>query len=137
MRVRPLAPRSAVPRTVSGWVSRIGSPPRARPHHGEPKSDCSSPRKGDLTMSAYDTPRRPDPPGDHPAPENEGGLRAPPGLSFWGKAWWWFHFLILVKLARLRFVAVLVLIGLVIVKWDTLTAYYQRWTRPDAEQAAA
>ena len=39
--------------------------------------------------------------------EQEGGLRALPGLGFWGKAWWWFHFLILVKIARLRFLAVL------------------------------
>ena len=50
---------------------------------------------------------------DHnpPAPiEDEGGLRAPPGLTGWRKAWWWFDFIILVKLARLRFIAVLVLI---------------------------
>src|ERR1700688_2785129 len=60
---------------------------------------------------------------------DEGGLRAPPGLSFWGKAWWWFDFVVLVNLARLRFIAILVLIGVVIVKWDTLVAYYERWTR--------
>jgi membrane fusion protein, copper/silver efflux system len=67
----------------------------------------------------------------------EGGLRAPPGLGFLGKTWWWFHFLILVKLARLRFVVVLVVIGLVVVKWDTLSAIYQRWTRPaDTAEAA-
>src|SRR3954469_6210999 len=70
-------------------------------------------------------------------PPDEGGLRAPPGLSFWGKAWWWFHFLILVKLARLRFVAVLLAIGLVIVKWDTLIAYYEKWTRRPSQQQAA
>jgi multidrug efflux pump subunit AcrA (membrane-fusion protein) len=68
---------------------------------------------------------------------SEGGLRAPPGLGFWGKAWWWFHFLILVKLARLRFIGLLLAIGLVIVKWDTITAYYQRWTRsPNLERAS-
>src|SRR5687767_9961845 len=61
--------------------------------------------------------------------EREGGLRAPPELSFWGKAWWWFHFLILVKIARLRFLVVLLVIGLVIVKWGTLVKYYERWTR--------
>src|SRR5689334_19857283 len=43
--------------------------------------------------------------GNSPQPiSDEGGLRAPPGLTALGKAWWWFHFLILVKLARLRFV---------------------------------
>ena len=48
-------------------------------------------------------------------PVDEGGLRAPPGLTGWRKAWWWFDFIILVKLARLRFIAVLVVIGAVIV----------------------
>src|SRR5207253_1291381 len=33
-------------------------------------------------------------------------------------------------LARLRFVAILGVIGLVIVKWDTLRAYYEKWSRP-------
>jgi Cu(I)/Ag(I) efflux system membrane fusion protein len=61
---------------------------------------------------------------------DEGGLRAPPGLGPLGKAWWWFHFAILVKLARLRFIAVLVAIGGVIAYWDTLNAYYEKWTRP-------
>ena len=67
-----------------------------------------------------------------PAPNgnDEGGLHAPPGLGFWRTAWWWFDFLILVKLARLRFIAILVVIGLVIVKWDLLAAYYEKWTRP-------
>ena len=37
-----------------------------------------------------------------PAPLDEGGLRAPPGLTGWRKAWWWFDFIILVKLARQR-----------------------------------
>jgi Cu(I)/Ag(I) efflux system membrane fusion protein len=65
---------------------------------------------------------------------DEGGLRAPPGLSPLGKAWWWFHFLILVKLARLRFIVILLAVGLVIVKWDTLKAYYEKWARsPVAE----
>jgi Cu(I)/Ag(I) efflux system membrane fusion protein len=86
--------------------------------------------------------RPPGPPADGapdhtPAPQSEGGLRAPPGLGPWGKFWWWFHFVILVKLARLRFIAILAAIGLVIVKWDTLKAYYEHWTRPDAGQEAA
>ena len=71
-----------------------------------------------------------------PRPNDEGGLHAPTRLHGWQKVWWWFHFLILVNLARLRFIAILVVIGLIIMKWDTLTAYYDRWTRP-ANPAAA
>src|SRR6476660_9079733 len=62
--------------------------------------------------------------------DDEGGLRAPPHLKGWRKAWWWFDFIILVKLARLRFIAVLVAIGAIITQWDTLAAYYDKWTRP-------
>lgn len=68
---------------------------------------------------------------------SEGGLHAPPGLTSLGKLWWWFHFLILVKIARLRFIAVLFAIGAVIVYWDTLKAYYDKWTRPAQVHAAA
>lgn len=68
---------------------------------------------------------------------DEGGLRAPPGLSPLGKVWWWFHFAILVKLARLRFIAILVAIGVVIAQWDTLRAYYDKWTRPILGQETA
>lgn len=74
---------------------------------------------------------------DNIALPDEGGLHAPPNLSPWGKVWWWFHFLILLKLARLRFIGLLILIGLVIVKWDSLIAYYDRWTRPTHETAQA
>jgi Cu(I)/Ag(I) efflux system membrane fusion protein len=80
--------------------------------------------RGALTMS--DSIRRL-PPDQTPT---DGGLRAPPGLGPLGKFWWWFHFLILVKLARLRFIAVLALVGLVILKWDTLNAWYEKWNRP-------
>ncbi len=66
-------------------------------------------------------------------PIDEGGLRAPPHLKGWKKAWWWFDFIILVKLARLRFVAVLVAIGAGITQWDTLVAHYEKWTRPTGE----
>src|SRR5947209_19221835 len=75
-----------------------------------------------------------------PTPEalSEGGLRAPPDLSAWGKLRWWFRFVILVKLARLRFVAILAALGALIVYWDTLVAQYEKWTRPSgAEQAAS
>lgn len=67
---------------------------------------------------------------------DEGGLSAPPGLSYWGKVWWWFDFLILVKLARLRFVAVLVAIGAVITQWDLLVAHYEKYTRPGGAAVA-
>ena len=78
--------------------------------------------------------------GDMKSPQSSddtGGLHAPPGLRGWGKAWWWFHFLILVNLARLRFIAILIVIGAVIMKWDTLTAYYEKWTRPAGTAAVA
>ncbi|MGH7169059.1 MAG: efflux RND transporter periplasmic adaptor subunit [Gemmataceae bacterium] len=68
---------------------------------------------------------------------DEGGLRAPPNLSLLGKVWWWFHFLVLVKLARLRFLAILAAIGLVIAKWDLLSAWYDKWTRPVLAQETA
>jgi Cu(I)/Ag(I) efflux system membrane fusion protein len=63
-------------------------------------------------------------------PSDEGGLRPPPGLNSWQRAWWWFDFLILVKIARLRFVAILVVIGVIITQWELLSAYYEKWTRP-------
>src|SRR3954471_8646118 len=82
---------------------------------------------------------------DHPLEDSRqsanandvGGLHAPPDLHGWGKAWWWFHFVVLVNLARLRFIAILVVIGAVIMKWDTLTAHYERWTRPASTAVVA
>lgn len=68
--------------------------------------------------------------------DDEGGLRAPPELHGWRKAWWWFDFIILVKLARLRFIGVLLVIGVIITQWDWLVANYDKWTRP-AEAAQA
>jgi membrane fusion protein, copper/silver efflux system len=70
-------------------------------------------------------------------PTDEGGLRAPAHLGFWAKTWWWFDFVILVNLARFRFIAILVAIGLVIIMWDTIIAYYDKWTRPAAQQQTA
>ena len=61
---------------------------------------------------------------------SEGGLRAPSHYGTLRKIWWWFDFLILVKLARLRFIAILALVGATILYWDTLMSYYERWTRP-------
>jgi multidrug efflux pump subunit AcrA (membrane-fusion protein) len=65
-----------------------------------------------------------------PRLDDEGGLRAPPHLHGWRKAWWWFDFIVLVKLARLRFIGILLVIGVVITQWDTLVAHYDKWTRP-------
>ncbi len=77
------------------------------------------------------------PPESNDVTSDEGGLRAPSHLSRWGKAWWWFDFVILVKLARLRFIAILAAIGIVITQWDTLVAYYDKWTRPKTAASAA
>jgi len=46
--------------------------------------------------------------------------------------WWWFDFIVLVKLARLRFIGILALIGITITQWDLLLSYYDKWTRPVA-----
>src|ERR1051325_1295129 len=67
---------------------------------------------------------------------DEGGLRPPDHLHGWRRWWWWFDFVILVKLARLRFIAILVVIGLVITRWDLLAAYYEKWTRPTPSEAS-
>lgn len=61
---------------------------------------------------------------------DEGGLRAPSHLHGWRKWWWWFDFIILVKLARLRFIGILLLIGIILTQWDLLVSYYDKWTRP-------
>jgi len=39
-------------------------------------------------------------PPDHPGRCERGWPASPPGLSTGAKIWWWFHFLILVNLAR-------------------------------------
>ncbi len=68
---------------------------------------------------------------------DDSGLRAPPHLKGWRKWWWWFDFIVLVKLARLRFIGILALIGVIITQWDLLAAYYDKWTRPGIAGAAA
>ena len=78
-----------------------------------------------------------DPPHGETQRQDEGGLRPPPGLSFGRRVWWWFDFLILVKIARLRFVAILLVIGILITQWDLLVAYYEKWTRPASSAAGA
>lgn len=90
-------------------------------------------------MSIHDLPAGQQPDGAEKPSEgdDEGGLRAPPHLQGWRKAWWWFDFIVLVKLARLRFIAVLLVIGVVITQWDRLAAYYEKWTRPATAAAGA
>src|SRR5262249_9118997 len=97
------------------------------PSLGDSPSPC--PNEGSPSMSENDTPRTPDQPRRADALD-EGGLHAPADLGVLGKLWWWFHFAILVKLARLRFLAILAAIGALIIYWDTLVAHYEKWTRP-------
>ena len=68
---------------------------------------------------------------------DEGGLHAPKELGILARAWWWFDFVVLVNLARLRFVAILIALGFVVTQWDTLVAYYEKWTRPDKVSSVA
>ena len=88
-------------------------------------------------MTESDTPRPRELARPGPYTDDEGGLRAPPGLSPWRKAWWWFDFIILVKLARLRFIAILAVIGLIITQWDLLVAYYEKWQHASAAATGA
>jgi Cu(I)/Ag(I) efflux system membrane fusion protein len=46
--------------------------------------------------------------------------------TFWWKTWQ----VLKVLQARLRFVAILLVIGLLIGYWDTINGYYEKWTRP-------
>jgi Cu(I)/Ag(I) efflux system membrane fusion protein len=79
-----------------------------------------------------------DPTNSRPSPVN-GPANAVSSASverhgLWHNAWQVFKTI----QARLRFVAILVAIGLVIGNWGWLTAYWDRWTRPtDGEPAAA
>lgn len=68
---------------------------------------------------------------------DEGGLRPPSEYGPLGRLWWWFDFIVLVNLARLRFIAILAVIGLAIVYWDTLHAHFDKWTRRHGKAAAA
>jgi Cu(I)/Ag(I) efflux system membrane fusion protein len=53
--------------------------------------------------------------------------------GFWGKVW------LVVKTvqARLRFLVILAAVGGLIASWDTLNAYWEKWTRPVAAAEAA
>jgi membrane fusion protein, copper/silver efflux system len=56
--------------------------------------------------------------------------QSPTGVS--GRFWRALRLAVLVPLARLRFVFILGAIGLAIVKWDELTARYEKYVRPSA-----
>jgi Cu(I)/Ag(I) efflux system membrane fusion protein len=58
-----------------------------------------------------------------PLPASHG---APLAHGFWWKAWQ----VATVVQARLRFFAILAVIGLVVGYWDTLSAWYEKWSRP-------
>jgi membrane fusion protein, copper/silver efflux system len=66
------------------------------------------------------------------APQS-GGVPAAPKHGFWWKAWLVFK----VMQARLRFFLLLGAVGAVVASWGTLTAYYEKWTRPLYGQAQA
>lgn len=76
-------------------------------------------------------------PNDGRATSDEGGLSAPLGLGPLGRAWWWLKFTLRVNAARLRFIAILLAVGAVIAYWDTLRAYYEKFTRPSAAAVVA
>jgi Cu(I)/Ag(I) efflux system membrane fusion protein len=79
-------------------------------------------------MSDAHTPRRVFPDGigptDAPAAAEHG---------FWGNAWQ----VAKTVQARLRFIALLALIGLVIGNWNTFNNYYEKWVRPEGAAEAA
>lgn len=64
----------------------------------------------------------PDGNGEAPAP----GPSTPPAHGFWWKVWQ----VAKVAQARLRFFGILAVIGLVVGYWDTLSAWYEKWSRP-------
>lgn len=82
--------------------------------------------------STSGSPDRPDPT-HNPAPA--AGDRRGQSSRF-GRAWRAFGFFVRAVEIRLRFVAVLVGIGLLIGYWDTLKNYWEKWTRPPATVAA-
>src|SRR4051794_5219380 len=66
-----------------------------------------------------------------PGPDGNGDNLQPgpaptPAHGFWWKTWQ----VLKVVQARLRFFAILAIIGTVIGFWDTINGYYEKWTRP-------
>jgi Cu(I)/Ag(I) efflux system membrane fusion protein len=72
------------------------------------------------------------PPGSLAAPEAE-SESAPPQRASAGSMFW---FTVKAIEIRLRFIAILVGIGLVIGYWDGIRNYWDKWTRPTAENVA-
>ena len=68
-------------------------------------------------------------PADETEGRRDGGLHAPAEMTGWRKAWWWLAFVVRVNLARLRFIAAIALIGLILTQWDYLVARYEKWMR--------
>jgi multidrug efflux pump subunit AcrA (membrane-fusion protein) len=71
-------------------------------------------------------------------PANDGGLPvesppAPPQRGFWGNVWQ----VAKTVQARLRFIVLLALVGLVIGNWSTFNNYYEKWVRPEGAAEAA
>ena len=60
-------------------------------------------------------------------PASGEGLHPPSRYGTAGKVLWWVRFAVFVQLMRLRFLFILLAIGLVIVKWDLLSARYEQW----------
>lgn len=85
-------------------------------------------------MNANENP--PSPPASNRA-ESSTKTGPPEGATRWQKLMWWLDFIVLVNVARLRFVAIIVVIGVIITQWDTLVAYYERWTRPSTQSTAS
>lgn len=75
-------------------------------------------------MSDGNIPRLQDATGNSRLPLNDSA--PPPEHSFWHNFW---QVLKTVQ-ARLRFIAILAVVGGTIVYWDTLKAHYEKWTRP-------
>src|SRR5438552_4116177 len=74
--------------------------------------------------------------GDGSVPARSTGQAAPVSASEHGFRWKVWLVLKTIQ-ARLRFVVILVAIGGLIAYWDTLSAYYDKWTRPAGEVEAA
>src|SRR5262245_17368202 len=73
---------------------------------------------------------------DGPAGNLDSVPREPPPSPKHG--FWWKVWLVLKTVqARLRFFVILAAVGGLIAYWDTLSAYYEKWTRPAGEAQVA